>query len=195
MADDKLNNKRPTFDQVLSALGHVYFRSEDDVDEPVADRIRHIPKTISETGEIVSLCGDGQPVDGNNSWIQSPGLWLDVNCVECRKRQGIDFRAVTKRSLLLDCVHILMNIEQQFLDAIYWNAFERGPGEEKHNPDPDGFLAESWEQSADQVTEMIERCRLTMAKHAGRFGWPDEITDGKTKTDRDRDLRKAPDHP
>jgi hypothetical protein len=187
------SDRPKTFGELLLALGHIYFPSDVCLEDPVDQRVRHIPGNVDDRGNIFPLCGT-EPITGNNSWIESEEMWLDVNCPECRTLKGLDFRSVTKRSLMIDCVHILMNIEQHFLDAMHYNGYERAQGEPPRNPDPDGELAEAWERNADQIIQMMERFRPTMAKHAGRFGWPEEI-ERNEKTGCDGDLRQAPDHP
>lgn len=162
-----------TFDDALRQLGHIYVaRSES---HPHAERVRHIGKVFVPTGDVTAFC---QPSDGTETRIIGcPDLWPDSNCVKCRALEGFDQDFLTKRSLLLETVNILVDIEQMFLDTMYWNY--HNPNETPVNPDPDGFLAEQWGQQVAQIEQMIARFKPTMARHENRFGWPTEITDDK----------------
>ncbi len=85
-----------------------------------------------------------------------------------------DKRPITKRTLLTDVVHNLVNIEQMFVEAIYWKLCR--PEEEPINPDPDGYLAEEWAKLADFLIKEIERARQLMTKHGDKHGWPEVVS-------------------
>jgi hypothetical protein len=74
---------------------------------------------------------------------------------------------------MLDLVNIMCNVEQMFLDAMYWNY--HNPTKMPINPDPDGELAKGWIDARSQLVSMMARFEPTMLKHEGRFGWPTDF--------------------
>lgn len=158
-----------TFEDILRGLGHIYSPEPYPKESSATFRLRHI---VNDSG---SLCGADVPTHGDDFLINCEALHRDSNCTACRKLAGLEETSMTKRSLMLESISILMNIETMFLEAIYWNGWVRKTSEEKFNPDPDGLLAANWEEQADQLIKMLERARPTMAKHANTFGWPDEL--------------------
>lgn len=164
-----------TFDDVLRQLGHFYFESSVPEDSPtVTERVRHMAKSIDPDGAARAICS-GETITGSNeSWLVTHHLMADVNCVSCREVLGLKKNLVTKRSLLIECVHIVMNLEQLFLEAMYTNSI-RSEGTDPINPDPDGELAEMWEEHVNQIKSMLGRFEPTMLKHAAMFGWPEEL--------------------
>lgn len=162
------------FEQVLRGLGHVYCESPASELCRASISVRHAARLINDFGEISPFCADPPRALGENErYITCKQMFRDINCAECMRLLGFTGESLTKRSLLVDCIHILVNIEQSFLDAMYWNFHH--PDEEPINPDPDGEQALFWEQQADQIVQMLERARPTMTRHANKFGWPDEL--------------------
>jgi hypothetical protein len=154
------------FTEALRYLGHIY--EPRPADAEIKHSIRHIEKCYLPTGDVKPICGaEGQG-------LACPNLYPDANCEQCREIEGVPV-AITKRSLMLDLVNTMCDIEQQFLDAMYWNYHNRD--EEPINPDPDGELAKAWTDYKIQIMSMMSRFELTMTKHEGRFGWPAELCD------------------
>lgn len=159
------------FQKYLVGTGHVYSDMPDGVTD--LSYLRHIGDRINDRGETSPLCENvARPLTDKERAIYSPPLFRDANCPDCLRIVELPEHSLTKRHVMLNCVHLLINIEQQFLDALYWNQVVRAEGEEPINPDPEGELAAAWEQFADQIIMMAERCRPAMASHASRFGWP-----------------------
>lgn len=161
------------FETILRGTGHLYCEAPECDLPRVRDRVRHIVKIHLPTGEIRPICG--QALGDNDQQLCCPGLERDSNCPACIDACGIVDESLTKRSLMLDQVHCLINFEQIFLDVMYWNF--HNPDETPINPDPAGELAAAWENRADQIIQMIERCRPMMSRHANRFGWAEEISE------------------
>lgn len=157
------------FNEALRHLGHIYEQQADRVVEPV--RIRHVLKVFVPTGNIAARCGS-QSTQG----VGCPALYADSNCEECQEMEGL-LPALTKRGLMLDLVNIMCDVEQMFLDAMYWNF--HNPDETPINPDPDGVLANGWIESQMQIIQMMGRFEPTMKKHEGRFNWPTDLDDGE----------------
>lgn len=151
------------FTRALQQLGHIYEPRE--TVEP--RRVRHIEKLYVPTGDIKPICG------AEGTGVSCPALWLDSNCEQCRAIEGLAPAALTKRSLMLDLVNIICDVEQMWLDAMYWNF--HNPNEEPQNPDPDGVLAKAWLENQTQIVQMLSRFEPTMKRHEGRCGWPEEI--------------------
>lgn len=172
------------FQKVLRGLGHIYCEHPEPEHEGEPDRIRHIGMVYQPTGKVLPICSENPDTAETQNVLGCPALWLDSNCAECRKCDGSDYLAITKRSLMLNIIHALINTEQLFLDAMYWNF--HNPNEKPMNPDPDGFLAEEWQKLADQIIQMLERARPTMTKHGDKFGWPETVEekDGSNANDR-----------
>lgn len=160
-----------TYEEVCRALGHIYEDPPDPENARGFAYNRHITKQLLPEGLALTLCA--RVVDATERLI-APALWRDSNCDQCRQMAGFAAISLTKRMLLVNCVNLLMNIEQDFLEAMWWN-HNRTEGEEAINPDPDGFLADAWEQNVDQVNRMLERFRETMRNHSSKFGWPELI--------------------
>lgn len=158
------------FTTALRQLGHIYEpRTAEEPRRPV----RHIEKCYVPTGELKPFCG----ADGVG--IGCPDLWLDSNCEQCRTKEGLPASAMTKRSLMLDLVNIMCDIEQMWLDAMYWNY--HNPTEEPQNPDPDGILAKAWIDNQSQLLSMMARFDPMMKRHEGRFGWPEVLDAGESQ--------------
>lgn len=156
------------FTEALRHLGHIYEpRPEGFAVEE--ENVRHVTKVFVPTGEIKPICGTPNPASG----LGCPALWLDSNCERCKEIEGGLAPALTKRSLMLDLVNGMCDIEQMFLDAMYWNF--HNPDKEAVNPDPDGDLAKTWLEYEMQITSMMARFKPTMEKHEGRFGWPTDL--------------------
>lgn len=161
------------FENLLRQTGHFYtgdpLRAEDKTEPPS----RHLVK--ADTTELALLCveQDRMPA-GNERVLMANEFHHDLSCPICRKLAGLaDIRSVTKRSVMLNAVNVLVDIEQMFLEAIYWKEFRKD--EKPINPDPDGTMARYWLEHADQLIKMIERCRPLMKSHEGRYRWPDQL--------------------
>lgn len=156
------------FTEALRHLGHIYETGPELIDISPDEQIRHIQKLYVPTGELKSICGSD-----SGRGLGCPALWPDSNCESCKNREGITERFVTKRSLMLDLVNVVCDIEQMFLDAMHWNF--HNPTERPINPDPDGELAKVWVDYQMQIILMLGRFEPTMKKHEGRFGWPTDF--------------------
>ena len=153
------------FTEALGYLGHIYEpRPPEFIPD---DKVRHVLKVFKPTGDIKAICGAPE-VRG----VGCPALRLDANCERCREIEGLPV-AITKRSLMLDLINALCDIEQMFLDAMYWNLHNRDKA--PFNPDPDGELAKAWLIYKAQIDNMIVRFQPTMENHETRFSWPDSF--------------------
>lgn len=154
------------FERALQLLGHIYEARPADfvAEEP---RVRHIERVFLPTGELKPICGDA------GKGLGCPQLWLDSNCEQCREIAGLPPAAVTKRSLMIALVNNMCDIEQMWLDAMYWNF--HNSDKEPLNPDPDGTLANAWIENQMQIVSMLARFEPTMKTHEGRFGWPEHL--------------------
>lgn len=164
------------FERYLEGSGHVY----DDLPDPDVPRsrdlIRHISGQMNENGSVSPICAKTpRPLTNIERGLFSPALFRDVNCPQCLLQAGLPERSLTKRGLLLDSVHELINIEQVFLDALYYNNVLRAENDVPINPDPDGELAEAWLTTAGQLITMLNRICPAMESHSDRFGWPLDI--------------------
>ena len=164
---------RDRFSEALRHLGHVYSRA---VTEPRPARVRHIVQVFVPTGEILPICG-ASPIEAQQLGCRE--LWLDTNCPKCRELRQVPAAVLTKRSLMLDLINTLCDIEQTWLDAMNWNY--HNPDKEPINPDPDGALAKGWLEGHEQLIRMLACFEPTMKRHEGRFNWP---TDLETPDDR-----------
>lgn len=161
------------FTEALRHLGHVYVpQPEVEIGGPLP--VRHILKLYVPTGDVAAFCGSTD-LQG----LGCPALWPDSNCEQCREAQGLG-PSLTKRSLMVDLVNVVCNVEQMFLDAMYWNFHNQI--ETPINPDPEGELAKAWIESRTQLVSMMARFEPTMQKHEGRFGWPMDFPLPKTTT-------------
>ncbi len=162
------------FEKLLRCYGHFYTESPDE-ENKAAHRVRHLG--LSQSEDLRVLCTN-RPVDADHDQIlMLSQLFHDLDCVECRAVIGLPRHSLTKRGLMIDIVNILVNLEQMFIEAIYWKEFRSDA--EPINPDPDGVLAQQWQIQADQIIQMIERCRPLMQKHENRYGWPEELTNSE----------------
>lgn len=158
------------FTDALRQLGHVYMERAEDI--AVEERVRHVAKMFLPTDDVKPICGS----DGaEHRMLGCPQLYLDSNCEQCRESEGLA-PAITKRSLMLHLINTICDIEQIFLDAMYWNFYN--PEHEPINPDPDGELAKGWVESQMQIVSMMARFEPTMKRHEGRFGWPSDLDAG-----------------
>lgn len=155
------------FNEALRHLGHVYEPRPEGFTAQEPSRVRHVLRVFMPTGDVRPMCGSP-----DQQGLSCPELWLDSNCERCKAIQIIPL-AITKRSLMLDLVNGLCDIEQMFLDAMYWNFHNRE--QEPINPDPDGELAKSWLEYEMQIISMMARFKPTMGKHEGRFSWPTDL--------------------
>jgi len=135
----------------------------------IPNRPRHILKVFTPTNEVRPICGSQDP-----QGLGCPELYLDSNCERCREIEELP-EAITKRSLMLALINDMCNIEQMFLDAMYWNF--HNPQSASINPDPDGGLAKGWVDHKAQIESMMAKFEPTMLKHEGRFGWPEDLKD------------------
>lgn len=155
------------FTEALRHLGHIYVpQPEHETGGPLP--IRHVLKLYVPTGDVAAFCGSAD-LQG----LSCPALWPDSNCEQCREAEGLE-PFLTKRSLMIDLVNVICNVEQMFLDAMYWN-FHNKTEEPPINPDPDGELAKAWIDSRIQLLSMMARFEPTMQKHEGRFAWPTDF--------------------
>ena len=155
------------FSEALRHLGHIYMPRSEGL--AVETRTRHILQVFAPTGEVLPICGADRK-QGRS--LGDPALWADSDCGQCCELRGIA-PAITKRSLMLDLINSMCDIEQIFLDAMSWNY--HNPNEEPIDPDPDGELAKAWLDDHDQILSMAKRFQPTMEKHEGRFSWPTDL--------------------
>lgn len=158
------------FTEALEHLGHIYEPRPEGM-EACEPRVRHVLKVFVPTGDVKARCGSAEP-----QGLGCSALWLDSNCEQCREIEGLE-PALTKRGLMLDLINSMCDIEQMFLDAMYWNF--HNPDEESINPDPDGELAKGWIESQMQIASMLARFEPTMKRHEGRFSWPTDLEESK----------------
>jgi hypothetical protein len=168
----KENAVRDKFTEALRQLGHIYEPRSKGI--TVGHQVRHIAKLFVPTGEVQPICG----AEDYTRELCCPALYLDSNCERCREIERLP-QAITKRSLMLDLTNVMCDIEQTFLDAMYWNFHNRD--EAPINPDPDGELAKTWLEYKMQINSMMARFEPTLKRHEGRFGWPTEFGETESK--------------
>lgn len=152
-------------DEMLRNLGHCYVLAETEH----KNRVRHIAK-VALSGEVLPVCG--AKVRAETKFLGCPELWLDSDCEQCRAIENIK-SAITKRSLMLNLVNQLCDIEQMFIDAMYWN-YHNG-NENPINPDPNGEMSQIWLDFQAQLILMMARFKPTMDKHEKYFGWAENF--------------------
>jgi|SRR6185503_3056967 len=134
---------------------------------------------LNQHGEAGAFCCDPPRVldrDDNEHWILSKWLYDEVTCGPCRAKLGLP-EEPSRGSLLRDNLEIRLNIAFQFVDANYWNRNVRKSGEQKLNPDPDGWLASQFLRLTNEFEEMMKPFVQMMEKHEGQFGWPEIVND------------------
>lgn len=164
------------FEKLLQHFGHVYVAIEGLPTHRATKRFRHLAKNNKE--DLFLLCEERNrsPDEDSDRILMSHYFHHDLNCLICRDAVGLrNTASLTKRSLLVEIVNILVDIEQQFLEAIYWKEFRKDA--DPINTDNDGVLASAWQEQADQLIQMVERFRPLMQKHEGAFGWPEKFND------------------
>ncbi len=71
--------------------------------------------------------------------------------------------------LMKENLRLRLEIEQQFIDAAYWNTNTRKPDEPKINPDPEGQLAGHWLMLHYAAIEMSNQIFPAMQNHFERY--------------------------
>ncbi len=142
-------------------------------------RVLHLAKMINDSGQMSAYCSDPpRPIDmETEATIQSSRFHDDVSCPKCRQMAGLGEPKISRMYLLLQMVAMQMDIERLFWDAIEWNSSH--PDEPPMNPDPDGVMASNWLMLRAQFIAEIDKMKAFMEKHDGRFGWPEELREGK----------------
>lgn len=155
------------FQDLLKQTGHVY----PDYESNHVTELRHAYVLVQ--GDIVTGCG--KIFQDVKRGVGCPGLWPDVNCPVCRATVKPK-SALTKRRVLTAIVDDLINIEQLFLDAAWWNV--NNADKPPLNPDPDGQLAATWSELNREAISILDRMRGLMEDHYNKFGWPENVDVG-----------------
>lgn len=78
-------------------------------------------------------------------------------------------RTITRQTLIKDAVRQMLEIEDLFNTADYWNRNVRKADEDPINPDPDGELAKAWLNFSEEMVGLLMRVRPAFTKHFEQY--------------------------